>query len=92
MTSGDESLEKDFSRDVWCILGIPFDNYSMEDVCNVMDDRIAQENQCVLSTPNLDWVSMSLRDCDFKKTIIDSDVSIIDGTPSFGYRVSWACL
>ena len=77
------NIENDFARDVWCILGIPFDNYSMEDVCNVMDDRIAQGNQCVLSTPNLDWVSMSLRDSDFKKTIINSDVSVIDGTPIF---------
>ncbi|MCQ9206671.1 MAG: WecB/TagA/CpsF family glycosyltransferase [Omnitrophica bacterium] len=76
-----EKIDRDFARDVWCIFGLPFDNYSIGDVCKCIDDSIINNYHCLLSTPNMDWVTISLNDLEFKKEIISSDICIIDGSP-----------
>lgn len=76
-----EEIKRDFDRDVWCILGLPFDNRSMEDVQNLIDDCIKNGLKCIFSTPNLNWVMEALKYPDFKKSVIKSDISTVDGAP-----------
>lgn len=77
------NVDLDFSREVWCVLGLPFDNYSIQEVCKRIDEYIAHNSQCVLSTPNLNWVILSLNGENFRKAVINSDMSTIDSAIVF---------
>lgn len=76
-----DRAERDFARDAWCILGLPFDNCSIGDICGIIDDCVENKYSRVFSTPNLNWVIESTRDIGFKEAVIKSDVSVIDGWP-----------
>lgn len=71
----------DFYRDVYCILGLPFDAVTPEQaVCKV---RMAVQTQTrlFLSTPNLNFLITAQTDTAFRNSVIHSDLSVADGIP-----------
>jgi len=73
----------DFDRDVWCLFGLPIDNLTLEStiqyICALSENKSDQAR--VLSTININWLILSLRDDSFRSSIIDSDICTIDGMP-----------
>lgn len=70
-----------FERNVHCLLGLPFDAVDMDEAVRQVRGAATQRRPCFLSTPNLNWLVASLTDDAFRKTVIDSDLSIVDGMP-----------
>lgn len=71
----------DFYRDVYCILGLPFDAVSLpEAVCKVRT-AAATRTRLFLSTPNLNFLIASQTDAAFRNSVIHSDLSVADGMP-----------
>ncbi|KAF1043028.1 MAG: N-acetylglucosaminyldiphosphoundecaprenol N-acetyl-beta-D-mannosaminyltransferase [Herbaspirillum frisingense] len=71
----------DFDRDVWCILGLPFDRVSLRQAGDIMLGAAAQKRRCFLSTPNLNFAVACMDDAAFRNSVIQSDLSIADGMP-----------
>ena len=68
-------------RDVWCILGLPFDRVNLQDTIHKINQTIEQGDSCFLSTPNLNFVISTQSDTDFFKSVVGSDLSLADGMP-----------
>ncbi len=79
--SAEKNMTLDFARDVWCLLGLPLDNCSLEETCAIIEGRIKERQQCAVASPNLNWLRESVRNRDFKEATISSDLSIVDGFP-----------
>ena len=71
----------DFSREVHCLLGLPFDAINMADAKQRIKAAAASRTPCFLSTPNLNFLIASLSDTSFRNSVINSDLSIADGMP-----------
>jgi N-acetylglucosaminyldiphosphoundecaprenol N-acetyl-beta-D-mannosaminyltransferase len=71
----------DFDRDIWCLLGLPFDSVDMQQAVESVRQSAADKSPCFLSTPNLDFLIASQSDPDFRRSVINSDLSIADGMP-----------
>jgi N-acetylglucosaminyldiphosphoundecaprenol N-acetyl-beta-D-mannosaminyltransferase len=71
----------DFQRNVFCVLGLPFDAVNMADALQRVRDAAAQGTPCFVSTPNTNWVVSCLTDEQFRDSAIHSDLSIADGMP-----------
>jgi N-acetylglucosaminyldiphosphoundecaprenol N-acetyl-beta-D-mannosaminyltransferase len=81
LTSLDFSVEDDFSRDVWCLFGLPVDNLTMESTSKLLESRINSDRINVLSTINVNWVISALEKPNFRAAILDSDICTLDGKP-----------
>lgn len=75
------SIEDDFSRDVWCLFGLPIDNLTMDATSHLLEWRINNDRKNVLSTINVNWVVSSLKKPNFRAAILDSDICTLDGKP-----------
>lgn len=75
------ALERDFQRDVWCVMGLPFDATTEEATYHHLLNCIETRQRCFLTTPNLNFVVAAQSDPAFRKTVIDSDWVIADGMP-----------
>ena len=71
----------DFSREVHCLLGLPFDAVNMEEAEQRLRAAIAYRSPCFLSTPNLNFLIAAQSDIAFRNSVINSDLSIADGMP-----------
>jgi N-acetylglucosaminyldiphosphoundecaprenol N-acetyl-beta-D-mannosaminyltransferase len=71
----------DFNRDVFCILGLPFDRVSLADAQRITRSAVTGRQRCFLSTPNLNFAIACLEDPQFRLSVIQSDLSIADGMP-----------
>ena len=71
----------DFQRDVYCVLGLPFDALTLEQARDQLlaDARAGRRN--FFSTPNLNFLVTSLRDTAFRDSVLRSDLSFADGMP-----------
>lgn len=74
-------IEDDFSRDVWCLFGLPIDNLTIESARQLLEARINGKRKNVLSTVNVNWVINSLQEPNFRAAILDSDICTLDGKP-----------
>lgn len=74
-------IEKDFSRNVWCLLGLPLDAVTLNQTAIEILSAANERRTCFLSTPNLNYLSASQTDDAFRESIIDSDLSVTDGFP-----------
>lgn len=79
MTTFDEQLDKDFSRNLWCILGLPFDVVDMKQAIGEVVLASTENRWCFISTPNLNFLCTAQTDTDFRQSVINSDLSIADG-------------
>ncbi|WP_343722393.1 WecB/TagA/CpsF family glycosyltransferase [Herbaspirillum seropedicae] len=71
----------DFQRDVWSILGLPFDRVSLGQAAGILQRAASERRRCFLSTPNLNFAVACLDDAAFRHSVIQSDLSIADGMP-----------
>lgn len=70
-----------FERNVHCLLGLPFDAVDIDEAVRRIRAAAARRRPYLLSTPNLNWLIACLTDDPFRKTVIESDLSIADGMP-----------
>lgn len=75
------NIEKDFSRNVWCLLGLPFDAIDINQTVIAVLTSANKNERCFLSTPNLNFLCAAQTDKAFKESVINSDLSIADGFP-----------
>jgi N-acetylglucosaminyldiphosphoundecaprenol N-acetyl-beta-D-mannosaminyltransferase len=74
-------IEQDFQRDVWCLLGLPVDNLTLDRTKNLLREKAKLPYNTVLSTINVNWVVQSFSDPAFREAIINSDIVVLDGKP-----------
>ncbi|MFT3928829.1 MAG: WecB/TagA/CpsF family glycosyltransferase [Spongiibacteraceae bacterium] len=70
-----------FSRDVFCILGLPFDAVSLAEAAERITASIQRKEKLFLSTPNLNWLRTAHENAEFRASVLLSDLSIADGMP-----------
>lgn len=75
------NASKSFERDVYCLLGVPIDNMTIQTTKDYLRSKTDQKNTTVWSTVNVNWIVQSLHDEGFYKAIINSDLVTIDGKP-----------
>lgn len=71
----------DLSRDIICLLGVPFDLVTTEQALEAVRAAVRTRQRLFLSTPNLFFLVRSQRDRPFRQAMIDSDLSVADGMP-----------
>lgn len=71
----------DFDRDVRCLFGLPVDNHTMASTKALLRKRARLPGSTVVSTVNVNWVVQALTDPQFRKSIRNSDIVILDGKP-----------
>ena len=71
----------DFDRNVWCLLGLPYDALDFDAVIGLIDAAIVSDQGLFISTPNLNFSIAALQDSSFRDTVINSDLSLLDGMP-----------
>ena len=71
----------DFERRVWCVLGLPFDAVSVADTVALVREAAAVRRRCFLSTPNLNFAIGCMEDEAFRRSVLCSDLSVVDGMP-----------
>ena len=76
-----DRIKEDFARDVYCLLGLPIDNMTIESTKKYIHSRTDKYYPIVWSTVNVNWVVQSFRDKEFRKAIIKSDLVTLDGKP-----------
>lgn len=74
-------IHKDFTRQVFCLLGLPFDATTCEQAVQEIVAAVETKTPLYLATPNLNFICAATTDSEFKKSIINSDLSIVDGFP-----------
>jgi N-acetylglucosaminyldiphosphoundecaprenol N-acetyl-beta-D-mannosaminyltransferase len=78
---GGASVVTDFSRPVYCVLGLPFDAVDMAQTVALLLARAADGERCFFSTPNLNFLITSLDDNAFRDSVMRSSLSLADGMP-----------
>lgn len=69
------------SRDLHCILGLPFDVIDLAESANLLENTVNKKERCFLSTPNLNFVISAQSDEIFFNSVLDSNLSVADGMP-----------
>lgn len=77
----EDAIRRDFQRDLWCVMGLPFDATTEQATYDHLLECIEKRQKCFLTTPNLNFVVAAQSDPEFRKTVIDSDWVIADGMP-----------
>ena len=89
-----DAISKDFERDVYLLFGVPIDNMTIQSTKDYLYSRTNLKSPAVWSTVNVNWIVQSLRDEEFRKAIINSDLVTLDGRPLlwlsrlFGYPMT----
>ena len=68
-------------RNTWSILGLPFDAVDLKRSLALIEQAIEQNTHCFLSTPNLNFATAAQSDKAFFNSVVDSDLSVVDGMP-----------
>ncbi len=71
----------DFDRDVWCVLGLPFDAIDTTAAVARIRESVERRRPLFLSTPNLNFVISSRRSACFRESVVESELSLADGMP-----------
>jgi len=71
----------DLDRNVWCLLGLPFDAVTMDETIEKIHHSVRTREKCFISTPNLNFLIASQKDNEFRDSVINSDLSVADGKP-----------
>jgi N-acetylglucosaminyldiphosphoundecaprenol N-acetyl-beta-D-mannosaminyltransferase len=71
----------DFNRQVFCLLGLPFDAIDMTTAVQRTRQAAASRRGLFISTPNLNFLIGCSADDEFRNSVINSDLSIADGMP-----------
>ena len=71
----------DFTRQVYCVLGLPFDALDTAGAVKLLLSRVDNSERCFFSTPNLNFLIGSLQDPAFRDSVMRSNLSLADGMP-----------
>jgi N-acetylglucosaminyldiphosphoundecaprenol N-acetyl-beta-D-mannosaminyltransferase len=71
----------DFDRDVYCLLGLPFDTVDTPLAVQQLSDAAKRREPCFLSTPNLNFLIGCQTDATFRDSVVNSDLNVADGMP-----------
>jgi N-acetylglucosaminyldiphosphoundecaprenol N-acetyl-beta-D-mannosaminyltransferase len=71
----------DFSRKVYCVLGIPVDAIDMPTLLHAVEGAAADNTPFLISTPNLNFLIVSQKDMEFRETLLFSELCPADGMP-----------
>ena len=63
----------------YCLLGLPFDALTQAEAIARIEAAVASRQQCVVSTPNLNFCIAAREDAPFRESVIDSELSVVDG-------------
>jgi len=63
------------------ILGVPFDNVSMDETVEIVERMIASGQPHYIATANVDFLVQSLEDIELRRILFDADLVVCDGTP-----------
>lgn len=74
-------MSPDFTRDVHCLFGLPFDAVDMSAAEARLRAAVATGQRCFLSTPNLNFAIAARSDASFRDSVIHSDLNVADGMP-----------
>jgi N-acetylglucosaminyldiphosphoundecaprenol N-acetyl-beta-D-mannosaminyltransferase len=74
-------LPDDFSREVYCILGVPLDAIGMPAALRRIEAAARRKTRFLISTPNLNHFVISRSDREFRESLILSDLCTTDGMP-----------
>ena len=80
MNPSDPESSRDL-RDLVLILGIPFDNVSMDQLVAMIDGFVASGQPHLLATANVNFVAKALHDPEFLQVVQMADVITADGMP-----------
>lgn len=69
------------ARSVYCILGLPIDAVNLATVVQRIEAAAANRTTYLISTPNLNFLTNSLLDPEFRESLLDSDLCPPDGAP-----------
>jgi len=75
------ALPDDLSREVYCILGLPFDSIGMHEVLRRIESAAAGQTPLLIATPNLNSLVISELDRDYRELLLLSDLCTADGMP-----------
>ena len=75
------NLAVDFNREVYCVLGLPFDAITAADTVHRLQSAKDRRQACFLSTPNLNFLIGCRTNDSFRTSVLNSDLSICDGMP-----------
>jgi N-acetylglucosaminyldiphosphoundecaprenol N-acetyl-beta-D-mannosaminyltransferase len=84
-------LERDFQRDAYCLFGIAADNVDMAHTRKLINYHASQKDSIVLSTINVNWITRSFFDPQFRSAILNSDIVTIDGQPLLWLSKLFCC-
>ncbi len=74
-------ISEELRRDVHGMLGIPIDAIDMDGVLSRIYTAAATARPLWISTPNLDFLSSSRSDSEFRQSLLLSDLCVPDGMP-----------
>ena len=74
-------MRTDFSREVHCVLGLPFDAVDLAGAERRVREAAKSGARCFLSTPNVNFVVGCRSDAAFRRSVVMSDLSVADGMP-----------
>jgi len=66
-------------RRVVCLLGLPFDVLGFADMLERLGAAVQTRQRLWLSTPNLNFLIAAHKDPEFRRTVLVSDYSVVDG-------------
>ena len=78
-----DTIAQVFQRDVYCLLGLPVDNLTIESTKALLHDKIKQKGNIVFSIINVNWVVQSFANPEFRAAILNSNIVTLDGKPLF---------
>lgn len=78
---GSTPIVTDFTRRVYCVLGLPFDAVDIGQTVELLLTRAEDGDRCFFSTPNLNFLITSLEDSTFRDSVLRSSLSLADGMP-----------
>lgn len=81
MNAPSQMTNKDFERNVYCILGLPFDAVDLGSAKLKIQTAAADRSPCFISTPNLNFLIACQTDVAFRHAVLNSDLCIADGMP-----------
>jgi N-acetylglucosaminyldiphosphoundecaprenol N-acetyl-beta-D-mannosaminyltransferase len=71
----------DFRRDLQWIVGLPFENFTLQEAINRVRQAAKDKTRLFVSTPNLNFLIASQQDATFASSVVHSDLSLADGMP-----------
>ena len=75
------ALPDDLAREVYCVLGMPIDAVDVAEVLRRIEAAAAAAMPYLISTPNLNFLTNSRSDLEFRESVLQSDLCPADGMP-----------